>query len=1025
MEIMEMGHFNILHLSDLHIKADEDRRYEDLRLRLISDIKDIVLNRRIEIDAVAITGDIVDRGGKQEDYIKAQVFFEKLIKELNIDFNSLLFVPGNHDLPRSRVYSGLLESLNTTEYDEKVFREYWKHLWVRHELFNQFVFNLTGNHYSEEEMFGGSIRDITIKDQHIVRFVLFNSAWSSKDKNDFENLKIGREQIDKLISQERDMPQADLICGLMHHPLDWFEIEEKQQLNYFFQSTSSPIYLLLHGHIHKACVKTEATPSSIISYLVSGIGYPDSEDRIAGAPKLSDCRYSLYSINLEERICSVMPRISNKDGLFSPDTQLYPQSVLNGEFNINYASRIFFVTEDSQNTFTLKELDPIPTVAQNSWVGRDDEIKELLKTDCRVAAITGMGGQGKSALAAEIIHRHVEGEIDRFQSGIWADCREMPSTLHDKMIQVLETLTDGKESASLYREEEPESTANRLLTHLKNRKTLLILDNIDAYIDENSPIPINELRVFIDIILNNSHGSTMLLTSRNPVNDSRATFTHIPLQGLTPDEGVEFFKKRDILLEKNNNVTYCKQITRITNGHPWWLGLIAGQVKAGNDTLRDCITRFPREDATPEGLIKDYFMNIWNKLNSGIQTLLRYIVEAPMPLSQQDIELVLWDDMGPVKASKILRQTAKLGLLIKHNTVEGYDKYQVHPLVRQFVHDNYSVEAQRPLAIEVLKLFLPTNMVIFLFKTKDTKEIKDYKPQDGNTLSSSIETCINSRNYHEALILLELYGKYLLEEGYTHKYISFGCRVLSELDWIFCGILKRSIGLELVFKVIDKLRLIGDIELSDLYLKRFEKVIKPTREAEFVYYMLHAHCAWFDEQYHDAVYYIEKCTTIGIAESWKIEFLNLKGLILRDSEEDVDAAQKIFEDQVESHERFGNMARCCYKKGLYSQAEENLRNSLMLLYQESSHDAYVNKGYAYQWIAELLISQKDDRRALAFIELAKTTWSEHAPGLLKRLNKTSEKLLRGPKKPSRSISIKEAKKIEYEFLYGRVKSNIS
>ncbi|WP_217607179.1 metallophosphoesterase [Chitinophaga sp. GbtcB8] len=102
-----MESLNILHLSDLHIG---NFRYENPATLAIK-ISDILSDQARKVDIVIVSGDIFDGRSKniEKDIEMAVVFFNTLIAQLvsknisagDFDVNSILFIPGNHDLKRN------------------------------------------------------------------------------------------------------------------------------------------------------------------------------------------------------------------------------------------------------------------------------------------------------------------------------------------------------------------------------------------------------------------------------------------------------------------------------------------------------------------------------------------------------------------------------------------------------------------------------------------------------------------------------------------------------------------------------------------------------------------------------------------------------------------------------------------------------------------------------------------------------------------------------------------------------------
>ncbi|NRR17650.1 metallophosphoesterase [Bacillus pacificus] len=83
-----MKKFTIIHLSDLHISAEEEGTLERMRESLIRDAKRLIANNNLSIDAVVMTGDTVDRGGNDNSFKKAEEFYQRKSQKMKKIFMS-------------------------------------------------------------------------------------------------------------------------------------------------------------------------------------------------------------------------------------------------------------------------------------------------------------------------------------------------------------------------------------------------------------------------------------------------------------------------------------------------------------------------------------------------------------------------------------------------------------------------------------------------------------------------------------------------------------------------------------------------------------------------------------------------------------------------------------------------------------------------------------------------------------------------------------------------------------------------
>lgn len=988
---MSLRTFGILHLSDLHISASEDPSSARLRESLIEDIKKMIDEKGINIDAIAMTGDVVDKGGDDRSYEIATVFFNDLIDQCGLKSENILFVPGNHDVPRREAIKFLLENTTDDSFnDEAKFIEYWETIYPRFKKFNNFVKTLTGRSDFPDDNLGSGAYLVNTPNG-TMKFLLINSSWSAIGNSDYGKLKVSRWQLERLRNNLYAKENADITLALMHHPVDWLAKSEQQVLyDYLTDKRCTPSDILLHGHIHDGKVEHISTPDRNIISLVTGLGYPEKSEKGLERLKNGSCRYSIYCFDVENNKMSTWLRVSRGNGEFVADTLLYKNAGESGYFEQLYKMPLSLREISTSLSFPTKfdisiaEVDSVKRVPE--WVGRESELSLIDSKRISVLAITGTGGQGKSALASEILRRNARGENSKYDAGIWIDCRELPDSLHFKIIQTLDSLSGGKESTALYRDEKLEDTVKRFSKYLVDYNLLLVFDNIDAYVKVDTEGPTSELEPFLNSFLNIEHGSLIILTCRPSFIHDSADFYNLKLSGLSLDDGIEFFKKRGVRFEKGNDENSCKKIIDLTNGHPYWLGLIAGQINSGRDTLKKLVEKFSRREVPERRRIQEYFKNIWDQLNKERQKLLRYLVEAHRPLTDHEISIL---DRGPHKVKQELRRLERLGLVEPHENVNEITSYQVHPLIREFIHETFTPQAQEQFVQRVLYIFLPRGIVDILFtKNSDFNGFDSVSP---SALLESLETCLNSRNTFKALTLIEEYRFKLQNGGFHHQYQSIACRILDTIDWEDSNILHRSKSISFIKNIMEQLVYMGEVTRYTYYLKKYESLIEPNTLAYLSYLILEVDIAWRTGEYTRSIQLSYKCEeliekldiTYGIKS---VKFT--RALALRESGK-VQEALELFneikltdDDEDDTATHLGNCARCYLKLKDYKKAKEYLTKSLRLLINDDAYISCTNVGYAYVWLAELMFEQQEYEDSKFFLLLGEKVWGEYAPGLL-------------------------------------------
>ena len=180
-----MSKIEILHLSDIHFKKDKDdenKTYrEDVRAKMLAKIKEHIDKNNLDLDFVAVTGDIAFSG---KEYDEAKRFFEDLKSKLP-EKTVFLPVPGNHDVDRDKVskffslHDNVVKKQQTDAFLEDE-EEINSKINVKFKPFRRFVNELNPDLYrSEKDYFW--VKNFEDKN---VSFLGLNSCWASENDND-------------------------------------------------------------------------------------------------------------------------------------------------------------------------------------------------------------------------------------------------------------------------------------------------------------------------------------------------------------------------------------------------------------------------------------------------------------------------------------------------------------------------------------------------------------------------------------------------------------------------------------------------------------------------------------------------------------------------------------------------------------------------------------------------------------------------------------------------------------------------
>lgn len=275
----------IIHLSDIHLSYDniEDFRnyYKEAFIKELESI-----NAQKNIDLIIISGDLVDKGGvslkKIEGYENIEncyeIFEEEFLKPIceNIPnmTGRILFIAGNHDIQQDKIdkvqEAGMKSILSNPKSVNDLYREYKENLnglnFQRMQDYLDFEKRYQHNNQKLEYKFSDfESTAIYQYNEHKVGIALINDAWRC-GKDSVSNHFLGTDQFHRCLLYFKEN-KTNLNIAVMHHPLDCYNKNEKQEIENILHSREFSMVLL--GHEHSQSFKEIGTgqPNSKIIYI--------------------------------------------------------------------------------------------------------------------------------------------------------------------------------------------------------------------------------------------------------------------------------------------------------------------------------------------------------------------------------------------------------------------------------------------------------------------------------------------------------------------------------------------------------------------------------------------------------------------------------------------------------------------------------------------------------------------------------------------------------------------------------------
>ena len=303
---------------------------------------------------------------------------------------------------------------------------------------------------------------------------------------------------------------------------------------------------------------------------------------------------------------------------------------------------------------------------------------------CRLVAITGMVGIGKTALTAKV----VEEVREEFDSLIWRNLRQAPpfEQLIAELIQSLQPNESLELSEDIY------SNIAKLISHLQNNRCLIVFDDwqiIFSEIGETGYVA-KEYQGYSELlkqIAEAPHQSCLLLNGTEPPTEitlHEGNSVHaLKLEGLGKD-AQEIFKARGL-----SGHQYWRQLIEIYRGNPQELKLVANTIK---DIFGGNVAEFFGQQ-TYLGVIvhensQEYLDETFKRLSPLEQNIMYGLAFEGKPIERGQLQERF---QGKVYGSEITKALASLSRrsLIEVTVDSGKQYFSLQPVVMKHIAREY------------------------------------------------------------------------------------------------------------------------------------------------------------------------------------------------------------------------------------------------------------------------------------------------------------------------------------------------
>ena len=318
----------------------------------------------------------------------------------------------------------------------------------------------------------------------------------------------------------------------------------------------------------------------------------------------------------------------------------------------------------------------------------------------RLVALLGLGGIGKTALAAKL----AETIRSQFDYAIWKSLSNAP-LLDELLISLIQFFSHGQETSDTL----PEAAAAKiscLLAYLKQHRCLLILDNAESILLSQRRAgyyrPGYEnygdlWRRLAEVI----HQSCVILTSREQPKEfgilAGASVYSVTLTGLSTTAG------RALMSEKGafaGTDAEWEQLVTHYGGNPLALKIVAaGMQTLLHSSLTACIAQFD-QGALLFGDIRDLLGRQFQRLSALEQEVMYWLAVSREPVSLVGLQADLACPATHRRLLEVLQSLRRRSFIEQHT-----DGFTLQPVVMEYVTEHLVEQLSAELTTQQLRLF--------------------------------------------------------------------------------------------------------------------------------------------------------------------------------------------------------------------------------------------------------------------------------------------------------------------------------
>jgi transcriptional regulator with XRE-family HTH domain len=394
------------------------------------------------------------------------------------------------------------------------------------------------------------------------------------------------------------------------------------------------------------------------------------------------------------------------------------------------------------------------------FCGRRDEIsllkKWIIDHKCKLIIILGMGGIGKTSLSVELIKQLKH----NFKTLVWKSLQEKPK--FDEILISLDSFLDlnkGDHSNNI------EHKIKQFMLHLKSRRSLVILDNLESILKEDKKVGgfqqgYTDYESFFREFVGEEHDSCLIITSREKPKEiaflegEHSKIRSFQLSGLNAEDTKKIFSSTGKFSGSNQD---WETLNRNYAGNPLAMKMLATSIRDLVDgDLSEFIENTIKQDLFNFNDIEDILARQFERLSDTEKKIMYWlcierdfisiselIKAALFPLNQK-----IWEGLKFLQWRSLIEKKGDSASFTLQPVIKAYtcreftqtifheicsrnlNLFKTHPLLKATAKENIRAAQKRTIVSPLLDMLIShfkgiSSLKLHLIRIKDDLQKQD------------------------------------------------------------------------------------------------------------------------------------------------------------------------------------------------------------------------------------------------------------------------------------------------------------